>query len=46
MLTGNKFNSKPDGDRHAAVMNNMESTNVIVLFSQHKEDCVYELDEL
>jgi len=46
MLTGSKFNSEPNRHGHAAVMDNMESGNVIVLFSQHEEDRVRELDEL
>lgn len=46
MLTGGKFNSEPDGHGHAPVMDDMENGNVIVLFSQHKEDCVRKLGEL
>jgi hypothetical protein len=46
MLTGSEFNSEPGGYRHDTVMNNVESANMIVLFPQHEEDCVRELDKL
>jgi len=46
MLTRSEFNSKPSGHRHDAMMNNVESADVIVLFPQHKENCVRELDKL
>jgi len=46
MLTRSEFNSKPGGHRHDAVMNNVKSADVIVLFPQHKENCVCKLDKL
>lgn len=46
MLTGCEFNSEPNGHGHDAVMDNVQSANVIVLFSQHEKDRICELYEL
>jgi hypothetical protein len=46
IFTGSKFNSEPHRHGHDAVMNNMEGSNMIVLFSQHEEKRICEFDEL
>lgn len=38
MTARTKLNTKPYRNRHHTVMNYMECTNMIILFSQHKEE--------